>query len=124
MQLINNSGGKRMFKVTKRASVEDGRKFKLSSVYMPSGDQPEAIDQLTSAILRGESNQVLLGVTGSGKTFTMAHVIQNIQRPTLVFASHFLLHSSQETLRIEEPSQPICLWATSVEPCRELFGAI
>ncbi len=86
MQLSNNIGGKRMFEAARRASVDDGRKFKLSSVYMPSGDQPEAIDQLTSAILRGESNQVLLGVTGSGKTFTMAHVIQNIQRPTLVFA--------------------------------------
>lgn len=51
---------------------------------MPSGDQPEAIRQLTEGILQGEKHQTLLGVTGSGKTFTMANVIQNVQRPTLV----------------------------------------
>ncbi len=58
--------------------------FKLHSSYTPSGDQPEAIRQLTQGILDGEKDQVLLGVTGSGKTFTMANVIQNVQRPTLV----------------------------------------
>lgn len=58
--------------------------FKLHSSYTPSGDQPEAIQQLTQGILDGEKDQVLLGVTGSGKTFTMANVIQNVQRPTLV----------------------------------------
>ncbi|MBS1611140.1 MAG: excinuclease ABC subunit UvrB [Bacteroidetes bacterium] len=58
--------------------------FKLHSPYSPAGDQPEAIRQLTEGILSGEKYQVLLGVTGSGKTFTMANVIQNTQKPTLV----------------------------------------
>ncbi len=58
--------------------------FQLQSDYKPAGDQPQAIEQLTQGILEGEKYQTLLGVTGSGKTFTMANVIQNVQRPTLV----------------------------------------
>lgn len=58
--------------------------FQLHSPYSPAGDQPDAIRQLTEGILQGERYQTLLGVTGSGKTFTMANVIQNVQRPTLV----------------------------------------
>ncbi|MEO6669062.1 MAG: excinuclease ABC subunit UvrB [Ferruginibacter sp.] len=58
--------------------------FKLYSPYSPAGDQPEAIKELTKGITNGERYQTLLGVTGSGKTFTMANVIQNVQRPTLV----------------------------------------
>lgn len=58
--------------------------FKLHSDYTPAGDQPRAIAELTQGLLDGERYQTLLGVTGSGKTFTMANVIQNIQRPTLV----------------------------------------
>ena len=58
--------------------------FQLHSPYTPSGDQPQAIQQLTEGILNGEKYQTLLGVTGSGKTFTMANVVQNVQRPTLV----------------------------------------
>jgi excinuclease ABC subunit B len=58
--------------------------FKLHTNYQPAGDQPEAIKQLTEGILRGEEHQTLLGVTGSGKTFTIANVIQQVQRPTLV----------------------------------------
>jgi len=58
--------------------------FQLHSPYSPAGDQPQAIQQLTEGILNGERYQTLLGVTGSGKTFTMANVIQNVQRPTLV----------------------------------------
>ncbi|MCX8019700.1 MAG: excinuclease ABC subunit UvrB [Chitinophagaceae bacterium] len=58
--------------------------FQLKAPYQPTGDQPEAIRQLTEGILRGEKYQTLLGVTGSGKTFTIANVIQNVQRPTLV----------------------------------------
>jgi len=58
--------------------------FKIHSEYAPAGDQPEAIRQLTEGILSGEQYQTLLGVTGSGKTFTIANVIQNVQRPTLV----------------------------------------
>jgi excinuclease ABC subunit B len=58
--------------------------FQLNSSYKPAGDQPEAIEQLTRGVLTGEKYQTLLGVTGSGKTFTMANVIQNVQRPTLI----------------------------------------
>lgn len=60
--------------------------FKLTSQYKPTGDQPEAIRQLTEGLLRGDESQVLLGVTGSGKTFTMANVIANVQRPTLILS--------------------------------------
>lgn len=62
------------------------RKFILKSEYQPTGDQPEAIAALTNGILAGERAQTLLGVTGSGKTFTMANVIANLNRPTLVLA--------------------------------------
>jgi len=58
--------------------------FKLHSNYTPSGDQPTAIAQLTEGVLNGDMHQTLLGVTGSGKTFTIANLIQNVQRPTLV----------------------------------------
>lgn len=58
--------------------------FDLHAPYKPAGDQPSAIQEITEGILRGEKHQVLLGVTGSGKTFTMANVIQNVQKPTLV----------------------------------------
>ncbi len=60
-------------------------RFVLKSDYKPTGDQPEAIKTLTEGILRGERMQTLLGVTGSGKTFTMANVIANINRPTIIF---------------------------------------
>ena len=60
--------------------------FKLTSKYQPTGDQPEAIRQLTEGVMRGDKAQVLLGVTGSGKTFTIANVIQNVQRPTLILS--------------------------------------
>ena len=58
--------------------------FRLHAPYSPAGDQPQAIQQLTEGIISGEKYQTLLGVTGSGKTFTMANVIQQVQRPTLV----------------------------------------
>src|SRR5438067_11094200 len=58
--------------------------FNIVSTYQPAGDQPDAIRQLTEGILNDEKYQVLLGVTGSGKTFTVANAIQNVQRPTLV----------------------------------------
>lgn len=60
--------------------------FRLTSGYRPQGDQPQAIEELTDGILRGDRHQVLLGVTGSGKTFTMANVIADVNRPTLVLA--------------------------------------
>src|SRR6187549_363036 len=58
--------------------------FKITSTYQPTGDQPEAIRQLVRGIYQNERSQVLLGVTGSGKTFTMANVIQQVQKPTLI----------------------------------------
>jgi len=60
--------------------------FKLTSKFVPTGDQPEAIRQLTEGVLQGEPAQVLLGVTGSGKTFTIANVIQQTQKPTLILS--------------------------------------
>ncbi len=60
--------------------------FKITSEYQPTGDQPEAIKQLVEGIRRGDQQQVLLGVTGSGKTFTIANVIQQVQKPTLILS--------------------------------------
>jgi excinuclease ABC subunit B len=60
--------------------------FKLVSKYTPSGDQPQAIDKLVSGIKNGEKYQVLLGATGTGKTFTIANVIERVNKPTLVLA--------------------------------------
>ena len=60
--------------------------FKLVSDYQPKGDQPQAIEKLSEGVLKGVSHQVLLGVTGSGKTFTMANVIERVQKPTLVIS--------------------------------------
>ena len=60
--------------------------FELVSPYAPSGDQPTAIKQLTEGVLKGAPHQVLLGVTGSGKTFSIANVIRNVNKPTLVIS--------------------------------------
>ncbi|MGI5889002.1 MAG: DEAD/DEAH box helicase family protein, partial [Oscillospiraceae bacterium] len=60
--------------------------FKLHSPFKPTGDQPEAIEKLSEGVLRGDREQTLKGVTGSGKTFTMANIIQNVQKPTLVIS--------------------------------------
>ena len=60
--------------------------FRLVSEYKPTGDQPEAISELTAGIRDGEKSQVLLGVTGSGKTFTIANVIANVNKPTLILS--------------------------------------
>ena len=62
------------------------KEFKLISKYKPSGDQPIAISKLLDGIESGLSSQVLLGVTGSGKTFTIANIVEKIQRPTIVLA--------------------------------------
>lgn len=62
------------------------RKFKINSKYSPAGDQPKAIEALTKGILEGADTQTLLGITGSGKTFTIANVIEKIQKPTLIIA--------------------------------------
>jgi excinuclease ABC subunit B len=70
--------------ITKGQSKMD--KFELVSNYAPTGDQPQAIKKLTQGVIDGDKEQVLLGVTGSGKTFTMANIIANVNRPTLVLA--------------------------------------
>src|SRR5881392_65838 len=61
-------------------------KFQLRSDYQPQGDQPAAIAHLTAGLNNGDKEQTLLGVTGSGKTFTMANIIQNMQKPTLILS--------------------------------------
>ena len=65
---------------------KEANMFKLHSEYKPTGDQPGAIEYLSNGIKQGKKFQTLLGVTGSGKTFTMANIIQNVQKPTLVLA--------------------------------------
>ena len=70
----------------KDAPKKKGAPFRVVSDYKPAGDQPAAITELTAGLIAGERDQVLLGVTGSGKTFTMAHVIERTQRPTVVLA--------------------------------------
>ncbi len=66
--------------------MDNKQKFELHSEYKPTGDQPEAISMLSEGVLRGDKEQTLLGVTGSGKTFTMANIIANVNKPTLVLA--------------------------------------
>src|SRR3989442_6245630 len=60
--------------------------FKVVAEFEPQGDQPEAIDRLAQGVLRGDDHQTLLGITGSGKTFTIAHMIEKVQKPTLVIS--------------------------------------
>ena len=62
------------------------RKFEISSKYRPSGDQPKAINELVEGVNAGYDTQTLLGITGSGKTFTIANVIEQVQKPTLIIA--------------------------------------
>ena len=71
----------------KREEIEmTEHKFKLVSKYKPTGDQPKAIEQLVEGIRSGKREQVLLGATGTGKTFTIGNVIEQVNKPTLVFA--------------------------------------
>lgn len=85
--------------------------FKVVSDYTPSGDQPQAIDTLASGIENGLRDQVLLGVTGSGKTYTMAKVIERVQRPTLVLAHNKPWQPS--CVRSSGPSSRKTPWNTS-----------
>ena len=68
------------------SAIKEQNKFRLVSDYAPTGDQPQAVERLVEGIEKGHKEQVLLGVTGSGKTFTMANIIQKLNRPTLVLA--------------------------------------
>ncbi len=69
-----------------RPTADVGVPFTVVSDFSPAGDQPQAIEQLATALQNGENAQCLLGVTGSGKTFTMAHVVERLNRPTLVLS--------------------------------------
>ena len=80
-----------IFMPAKRPPVASNRRFELASQYRPAGDQPQAIEALTEGVRAGEREQVLLGVTGSGKTFTIANVIAEVQRPTLILAPNKIL---------------------------------
>ena len=72
--------------VRSRPKLEGGRTFKLHTEFEPAGDQPTAIRELADGVLGGERDQVLLGATGTGKTFTMAKVIEETQRPAIILA--------------------------------------
>ncbi len=69
-----------------KKKLEAGKRFKIRSDFLPAGDQPMAIEKLVSGLNESERNQVLLGATGTGKTFTMAHIIERTQRPALILA--------------------------------------
>ncbi len=88
-------------------------KFELISSFKPTGDQPQAIEKLTKNIKEGETNQVLLGVTGSGKTFTVANIIQNIQKPTLILAHNKTL-AAQLCAEFQEffPNNAVCYFVS------------
>ena len=73
-------------KINKIIKANASNEFKIVSSFKPNGDQPNAISTLVNNLKAGEQEQVLLGVTGSGKTFTMAKVIEKLQRPTLIMA--------------------------------------
>jgi excinuclease ABC subunit B len=72
--------------VLSRPKLEGGRRFQMQTQFQPAGDQPTAIAELSKGVLSGERDQVLLGATGTGKTFTMAKVIEETQRPAIILA--------------------------------------
>ena len=86
MDLIEKDIGKFMKNNQKKIMQNAQKCFKLHSEYQPTGDQPQAIEQLVQGFKEGNQFQTLLGVTGSGKTFTMANVIEQLNKPTLVIA--------------------------------------
>ena len=87
--------------------------FKLVSNFKPTGDQPQAIEKLTKGFLKNSKHQVLLGVTGSGKTFTMANVIQNIQKPTLVISHNKTLAGQlYQEFRDFFPNNAVCYFVS------------
>ena len=88
-------------------------KFKLVSKFKPTGDQPQAIDALVKGVLNGDREQTLMGVTGSGKTFTMANIIERVNRPTLVLAHNKTLaaqlFASSRSFSLKMPLSILCL---------------
>ena len=88
-------------------------KFKLVSDFKPTGDQPQAIEKLTQGLQGNKENQVLLGVTGSGKTFTMANVIQNVQKPTLIISHNKTLAGQlYQEFRDFFPNNAVCYFVS------------
>src|SRR3972149_3579114 len=88
-------------------------KFELTSTYKPTGDQPQAIEKLTKGIDKGYRNQTLLGVTGSGKTFTVANVIEKIQEPTLVISHNKTLAAQlYQEFREFFPQSAVCYFVS------------
>ena len=87
--------------------------FKLHAPYEPAGDQPEAIEKLVNGIKQGVKNQVLLGATGTGKTFTMANVIAQVNKPTLVLAHNKTL-AGQLYAELKElfPNNHVCYFVS------------
>ena len=87
--------------------------FKLESKYMPSGDQPQAIKELVEGIKEGKRDQVLLGATGTGKTFTIANVIKEVNKPTLVLAHNKTL-AGQLYAELKElfPNNHVCYFVS------------
>src|SRR5678816_964111 len=82
--------------------------FRLKTELTPMGDQPQAIRELIEGARRGDSNQVLLGITGSGKTFTVAHVVEHVQRPTLVIAHNkTLAHQLYNEFKVLYPDNAV-----------------
>ena len=87
--------------------------FKLHAPYEPAGDQPQAIEELVNGIKQGKKHQVLLGATGTGKTFTMANVIAQVNKPTLVLAHNKTL-AGQLYSELKEmfPSNHVCYFVS------------
>ena len=82
----NTNAPMNRFDVLTRPKLEGGRAFVMHTEFSPAGDQPAAIAEIAEAVNAGERNQVLLGATGTGKTFTMAKVIEETQRPAIILA--------------------------------------
>ncbi|WP_239806556.1 excinuclease ABC subunit UvrB [Croceicoccus hydrothermalis] len=91
LQEPDTSGSFVPHKPNRPEKSEPGKRFEIASDYEPAGDQPTAIRELTGSVREGEKTQVLLGVTGSGKTFTMAKMIEELQRPALILAPNKIL---------------------------------
>src|SRR3990167_10941644 len=88
-------------------------KFELTSAYRPAGDQKEAIEKLAEGLIKGFKHQTLLGVTGSGKTFTVANVIENTQKPTLVISHNKTLAAQlYQEFREFFPENAVCYFVS------------
>lgn len=101
--------------------------FKLVSKYTPSGDQPQAIDALVKGINEGKKHQVLLGATGTGKTFTIANVIAKTNKPTLVLAHNKTLAGQlYSEFRELFPENEVCYFVSyyDISPKQVLFSVI